>query len=323
MKINKKILGILLSLGMISGFVVVASAKDNFSSIKNKSIKDILPINNKSVKDKSKFLAVEYVIKNKSMKPRKTLSVPTNYDNLTDEKDVVMFYMIVKKILKNNGLLTKEINERVLNGLISGDGKKLKLTTELDLFFDDEKVANKFKEVISKLNLNKMEITKDDFNEAIEDFKKHYNVTIERDEKEVKTYEKALKKGAKEILKEDIKKSEESIEKINKMVNETKSLEQRNNIESGIELENEQIEKNQSLIKQLDGEEKKSESFKGKIKSVENEAKEHVKKIKNFVKLSKDSVRKIINLKYDDVKDLKKDFKFNKELKNLRTGETF
>ncbi len=87
MKINKKLLGIMLGLGIFSVFGVAVSARD---------ISD--------VKDKSQFVAAEYTIKNKGMKTRETLDKPTNYDNLTNEKDVVAFYIIMKKILLDNGL---------------------------------------------------------------------------------------------------------------------------------------------------------------------------------------------------------------------------
>ncbi len=303
---NKKILGILLSLGMVSGFSIIASARDI-----------------SSVKDKSKFVAAEYIIKNKDMKPRQTRNDPDNYDNLTDEKDAVVFYIIMKKILNDKGLLTEEIKERVLNKIISGDGKRLKLTTELDLFFDDLKDANKFKEAILNLDVNKMEITKDDFDIAKQDLKKHYEDYINKDKQEVKRYENALEKGDKAVLEEELAVANESLENLGKMKDNAKSKEESDNRDSDIKFQKEHIKELNKLIKQLDSKKEKSKDFENKIESIKDERRIYVKNIKDFINFSEDSVKKIINLKYDDIKGLEKDFKFNKNLKDLRTGGIF
>ncbi len=303
---NKKFLGILLSLGMVSGFSIIASARDI-----------------SSVKDKSKFVAAEYIIKNKDMKPRENLNQPNNYDNLTDEKDAVVFYIIMKKILNDKGLLTEEIKERVLNKIISGDGKRLKLTTELDLFFDDLKDANKFKEAILNLDVNKIEITKDDFDIAKQDLKKHYEDYINKDKQEVKRYENALEKGDKAVLEEELAVANESLENLGKMKDNAKSKEESDNRDSDIEFQKKHIKELNELIKQLDSKKEKSKDFENKIESIKDERRIYVKNIKDFVNFSEDSVKKIINLKYDDIKGLEKDFKFNKNLKDLRTGEIF
>ena len=303
---NKKFLGILLSLGMVSGFSIIASARDI-----------------SSVKDEGKLVAVEYIIKNKDMKPRKTRNDPDNYDNLTDEKDAVVFYIIMKKILNDKGLLTEEIKERVLNKIISGDGKRLKLTTELDLFFDDLKDANKFKEAILNLDVNKMEITKDDFDIAKQDLKKHYEDYINKDKQEVKRYENALEKGDKAVLEEELAVANESLENLGKMKDNAKSKEESDNRDSDIKFQKKHIKELNELIKQLDSKKEKSKDFENKIASIKDESRIYVKNIKDFINFSEDSVKKIINLKYDDVKGLEKDFKFNKNLKDLRTGEIF
>ena len=291
---------------MVSGFSIIASARDI-----------------SSVKDKSKFVAAEYIIKNKDMKPRENLNQPNNYDNLTDEKDAVVFYIIMKKILNDKGLLTEEIKERVLNKIISGDGKRLKLTTELDLFFDDLKDANKFKEAILNLDVNKMEITKDDFDVAKQDLKKHYEDYINKDKQEVKRYENALEKGDKAVLEEELAVANESLENLGKMKDNAKSKEESDNRDSDIKFQKKHIKELNGLIKQLDSKKEKSEYFKNKIESIKDERRIYVKNIKDFINFSEDSVKKIINLKYDDVKGLEKDFKFNKNLKDLRTGEIF
>lgn len=291
---------------MVSGFSIIASARDI-----------------SSVKDKSKFVAAEYIIKNKDMKPRENLNQPNNYDNLTDEKDAVVFYIIMKKILNDKGLLTEEIKERVLNKIISGDGKRLKLTTELDLFFDDLKDANKFKEAILNLDVNKIEITKDDFDIAKQDLKKHYEDYINKDKQEVKRYENALEKGDKAVLEEELAVANESLENLGKMKDNAKSKEESDNRDSDIKFQKKHIKELNGLIKQLDSKKEKSEYFKNKIESIKDERRIYVKNIKDFINFSEDSVKKIINLKYDDVKGLEKDFKFNKNLKDLRTGEIF
>ena len=303
---NKKFLGILLSLGMVSGFSIIASARDI-----------------SSVKDEGKLVAAEYIIKNKDMKPRENRNDPDNYDNLTDEKDAVVFYIIMKKILNDKGLLTTEIKERVLNKIISGDGKRLKLTTELDLFFDDLKDANKFKEAILNLDVNKMEITKDDFDVAKQDLKKHYEDYINKDKQEVKRYENALEKGDKAVLEEELAVANESLENLGKMKDNAKSKEESDNRDSDIKFQKKHIKELNELIKQLDSKKEKSKDFENKIASIKDESRIYVKNIKDFVNFSEDSVKKIINLKYDDVKGLEKDFKFNKNLKDLRTGEIF
>lgn len=303
---NKKFLGILLSLGMVGGFSIIASARDI-----------------SSVKDKSKFVAAEYIIKNKDMKPRENLNQPNNYDNLTDEKDAVVFYIIMKKILNDKGLLTEEIKERVLNRIISGDGKRLKLTTELDLFFDDLKDANKFKEAILNLDVNKIEITKDDFDVAKQDLKKHYEDYINKDKQEVKRYENALEKGDKAVLEEELAVANESLENLGKMKDNAKSKEESDNRDSDIKFQKKHIKELNELIKQLDSKKEKSKEFENKIASIKDESRIYVKNIKDFVNFSEDSVKKIINLKYDDIKGLEKDFKFNKNLKDLRTGGIF
>ena len=303
---NKKFLGILLSLGMVSGFSIIASARDI-----------------SSVKDEGKLVAAEYIIKNKDMKPRENRNDPDNYDNLTDEKDAVVFYIIMKKILNDKGLLTTEIKERVLNKIISGDGKRLKLTTELDLFFDDLKDANKFKEAILNLDVNKIEITKDDFDIAKQDLKKHYEDYINKDKQEVKRYENALEKGDKAVLEEELAVANESLENLGKMKDNAKSKEESDNRDSDIKFQKKHIKELNELIKQLDSKKEKSKDFENKIASIKDESRIYVKNIKDFVNFSEDSVKKIINLKYDDVKGLEKDFKFNKNLKDLRTGEIF
>ena len=291
---------------MVSGFSIIASARDI-----------------SSVKDKSKFVAAEYIIKNKDMKPRENLNQPNNYDNLTDEKDAVVFYIIMKKILNDKGLLTEEIKEGVLNKIISGDGKRLKLTTELDLFFDDLKDANKFKEAILNLDVNKIEITKDDFDIAKQDLKKHYEDYINKDKQEVKRYENALEKGDKAVLEEELAVANESLGNLGKMKDNAKSKEESDNRDSDIKFQKKHIKELNGLIKQLDSKKEKSEYFKNKIESIKDERRIYVKNIKDFINFSEDSVKKIINLKYDDVKGLEKDFKFNKNLKDLRTGEIF
>ena len=291
---------------MVSGFSIIASARDI-----------------SSVKDKSKFVAAEYIIKNKDMKPRENLNQPNNYDNLTDEKDAVVFYIIMKKILNDKGLLTEEIKERVLNKIISGDGKRLKLTTELDLFFDDLKDANKFKEAILNLDVNKIEITKDDFDIAKQDLKKHYEDYINKDKQEVKRYENALEKGDKAVLEEELAVANESLENLGKMKDNAKSKEESDNRDSDIKFQKKHIKELNELIKQLDSKKEKSKDFENKIESIKDERRIYVKNIKDFINFSEDSVKKIINLKYDDVKGLEKDFKFNKNLKDLRTGEIF
>ncbi len=308
MKLDKKILGIFLGLGLISTFVVVASANDNTKfDVCKKEIENI-----KENKKDSGGYEDSNSIKPNNNDYGEGILVAINVDNIlsngenkTTEKDLLNFDMVISKVLYDNGLLTDEIIDQLLEEF--KDANNLKLYDENILTIRGEENFKKLQDVIAKTDFKNVELTREFFDQTI------------RRIKEVLLKEK----NKVDVLYSEIKKAfenndEKALLECQNMREIYFILEQEDRIKK-YKLSGQELEKAEGLIKHIKEamekqtkEGKLSDDNKGLLLKIRDDyGKRYIPKLDKCIE-------KINEIKFEDVKDLHKNLDINKNVKLLK-----
>ena len=188
MKLNKKLLGIFLSLGFAISFCVATSAMENNGEERNiandggdKTAEDSTDsASDESDSNFKKRLLTGMAKGFRLLRGGAAVNVEIKYEDClekskTDVKDYVYFmntYIILKKILTGAGLFNEKISKNIFCNLFNIKYKDDNYTHNVVSFDScDIKELNEIKSAIEKAKLKDIKIFKDDLEDAKKDFK--------------------------------------------------------------------------------------------------------------------------------------------------------
>ncbi len=293
MKLNKKFLGMFLTLGMMFSLISVSA-----ENLKNGVVNNV---------------AIEFVIDGKNMQKRKEGSKngPDRYveneKNKTTEKEGVFLYIVLKEAFGKNGLWNDDIKKKLIDEIfLNKDG--IKLTTEISFYDLNVEVVEKLKDAVKKTNFKDIKITEDMLKKAIKDMKDVRGKNVEdaidevRESKEyLKGGDKALRKGFINRIKKDIKEQEILLEK----------------------LEGEELKEGKKKLENLNNNLKKAkkEINKKVSKETKEAEKQFIRNGEGFIEDNKRKLEDVEKVKFKDIKNLSKDLVVSKTLIDLKTGK--
>lgn len=282
-KITRKFLGAFLSLGLLATLSFASQARIKDTNYNNKTVATVsYEYKNKGLTNNLKFNDLGAVLQND-----------------TTEKEVLNYYIIMKKMFEKYDIPTKENLEFLIPETIA-NSERMKLSGALFTVIDPNKKDN-FKNLFKNFNKNLKDIviTKEDLKDAkkeiIDILKKHINF-FEDKINLYKNYDFNKKEDLIEAGRISIKKSLESVNKLK----DTASDEFKGQIKRRIK----NLENTLKNAKELEKE--------GRLVYKKNINPAIVKYIPNLKK----QIDQVENVNLDDVVNLTKDLKIND--KNLR-----
>lgn len=300
----KIILGLTLGLGLVSTFVIVANANDSVeikeqkSEVISKDEKEIDVRNIDLIKPNNFDFGerVDVVLN--------ILGVSSDEKNTTTEKDLLNYTMVILKVLYDNKLLSEEIIDEMFDDF--RHMTKLKLFSEMGFVVRGKENFRRLRNVIAKTDFTKVILTEEFFEQTIEKIKE---VLIKEKNKMEVLYSKIKKaledKDEKAFVDIDNMRGRDIIKNIKNRIKKYKLV--------GKELENAEM-----TIEDID-KSIKDRTKKGKLTDLE---KGLLVKIKDQyenkdIKRLNDGIEKINKIKFEDVKNLHKKLKINKNIKKF------
>ena len=232
------------------------------------------------------------------------LGVSSDEKNTTTEKDLLNYTMVILKVLYDNKLLSEEIIDEMFDDF--RHMTKLKLFSEMGFVVRGKENFRRLRNVIAKTDFTKVILTEEFFEQTIEKIKE---VLIKEKNKMEVLYSKIKKaledKDEKAFVDIDNMRGRDIIKNIKNRIKKYKLV--------GKELENAEM-----TIEDID-KSIKDRTKKGKLTDLE---KGLLVKIKDQyenkdIKRLNDGIEKINKIKFEDVKNLHKKLKINKNIKKF------
>ena len=302
MKTNKKFLGIIMALGLTFSLALGASAanENGYGSIKY------------------------------------SVDGSNSENSNTDVNDVMAFYIVMKKALKQIDMLNEPMKKQILNRVTLGDekannnltlpvtmgGRGIKRDDEnigraIEIFFENKEQLNKLKEGVKKIDFKKIDITKEDFDDAKKEALQNYEENIKNMKKHLKEENAKLNLSESDLLKKTIKEYEKELNSMDAVgLSKEKQQENKNFIEN-------HIEKLKKFIKELENKKEKSGELKRQLEDLKYFAKDYVGRTTNLIGRYESYIKDFSKLSFDKVKESKNKLNFDNELTNIKAGDYY